>query len=120
VVRAHEQRGPLGRRRRLRTRRDFERVFAQGRKHVNRQLVAYVRPLSSGPSRLGLSVSRRVGNAARRNRVKRCLREAFRHLAAEAAEPFEIVLIARPAAAPTSYAGARRALRSVLRREGRA
>jgi ribonuclease P protein component len=57
---------------------DFDRVFRQGRSHAGREFVLYVFPRqTSGPARLGLSVSRKVGGAVQRNRVKRLLREAF-------------------------------------------
>jgi ribonuclease P protein component len=70
------------RRRRLSRSAEFERVYRQGRSKGNRFLVLYAFPRADGVPddegpRLGLSVSRRVGGAVERNRVKRVLREAF-------------------------------------------
>jgi ribonuclease P protein component len=64
-------------------------------------------------------VSRKVGGALRRNRVKRCLRAAFRELAPDLPTPIEIVVLARPAAPPTDLASARDALAHLLRRHRR-
>lgn len=57
---------------------DFDRVFRHGRSHACREFVLYLFPREQeAPPRLGLSVSRKVGGAVQRNRVKRLLREAF-------------------------------------------
>jgi ribonuclease P protein component len=76
---------------------EFERVYRQGRSTANRHLVLYSFPTTStdGP-RLGLSVSRKVGGAVGRNRVKRLLREAFARVEPELAPGQDLVLVARP------------------------
>jgi len=90
-------RGP--KRRRLSRSAEFERVYRQGRSKSNRYLVLYAFPrvgeAASGP-RLGLSVSRRVGGAVDRTRVKRVLREAFWAEAERLPDGSDYVVVARP------------------------
>jgi ribonuclease P protein component len=79
---------------------EFDRVFRQGRSLANRVLVLYSFPRGDegGGPRLGLSVSRKVGGAVDRNRVKRLLREAFEAEAARVPVGHDVVLVARPEA----------------------
>lgn len=94
----------------------FDRVYQQGRKFVAPGVVAWALPSESGRSRIGLSVSRKVGGAPVRNRVKRVLREAFRQLESPPDPPIDLVLVARPGRAPQTLADARLALQQVLSR----
>jgi ribonuclease P protein component len=96
---------PLGltrvvkRRNRLSRSRDFDAVYRHGRSTATRYLVLYTfpRPEADGEGpRLGLAVSRQLGGAVDRNRVKRRLRAAFDELADGLSGDYDYVLIARP------------------------
>lgn len=102
--RARRQR--LLRRMRVRKRREFLAIQKGPRKLSGRHLtlLAEVRPERDVTYwRLGVTVSRKVGNAVARNRVKRWLRESFRRQVSGLPQPRSLVLIARPSAATAGY-----------------
>lgn len=84
---------------RLLRRRDFLRVQGEGKKVVSPHFLWFGSPSPVGMLRLGVTVSKRVGTAVVRNRVKRLLREAFRHHKALFLPTWDVVAIARPEAA---------------------
>ena len=80
--------------------KDFERVFAERSSAGDAWIVLYGAANQLGHPRLGLAVSRRIGNATQRNRWKRLLREAFR-LKQHELPPCDFVCIPRPLAPPS-------------------
>ncbi len=99
---------------RLRARKDFVAVYRHGRAWADRLLVLRARPNALPDTRCGFVVSKRVGKAAVRNRLKRRLREGFRPLTALAG--WDLVFLARPPAAQASYHDLREAIANLLSR----
>jgi len=93
--------------------RDYRRIMRRGRRLVHRDVIVIVAPtdekscrigeLDRVPrSRLGITASRKVGNAVRRNRFKRRVRQWFRHRRGDFGEDFDVVVIARKSGARLS------------------
>ena len=57
---------------------DFQNVYKNGKSYANRHLVLYVLDNQTGHNRLGISVSKKVGNSVVRHRVTRLIRESYR------------------------------------------
>jgi len=83
------------RRLRLTHDREFQAVFDARVRQGKHPIVVHGRPNELGHCRLGLSVSRKVNAAVRRNRIKRLLREAFRLLQHELPGSYDLVVVAR-------------------------
>ena len=100
---------------RLTRKTDFERTYAEGRKRVGRDFICHVVRREGQGRKFGYAVSRKVGGAVRRNRVKRYLREAYRRHRNEFGADVHMVVVARPSAAQLTYQQCEAAIQRLLR-----
>ena len=74
---------------------DFRRSYARGKSYVSPLVVVYALKNRTKNVRVGITTSKKVGNAVQRNRSRRVIREAFRALAPRVRPGFDLVLVAR-------------------------
>jgi ribonuclease P protein component len=108
----------MERRIRLQKPADFERVRGEGRSWAHPLLVLVAHPNDLERSRVGVTASRRVGHAVARNRAKRLLRVATRHLYTVLQPGWDVVLIARRETASAHEPQVQEALRTLMKRAG--
>ncbi len=101
---------------RLTTDRDFGRVFQYGKSYGDDYLFMKVLSTGNPQTRLGISISRKLGKATLRNRIKRRLRALLRELLPYLAEGYDIVVVAKNSAVNASFGELRWSLRCLLER----
>ncbi len=79
----------------LKNSKEFDRVYKNGRSYANKYLVMYVLPNGTGINRIGISVSKRVGNSVERHRAARLIRESFRLSRDRFGSGLDMIVIAR-------------------------
>ncbi|MCD8380354.1 MAG: ribonuclease P protein component [Lachnospiraceae bacterium] len=89
---------------------DFRKVYQCGKSYANRYLVMYVLENETDRNRLGISVSKKVGNSVVRHRVKRLVKESYRLHEEVFNSGLDIVIVARRSAAAVGYHEAEGAL----------
>ena len=82
---------------------DFQKVYKEGKSKANKYLVMYVLPNDLGINRLGISVSKKVGNSVVRHHLTRLIREAYRLNSNMFNSSLDIVVIARNTAKDKTY-----------------
>jgi ribonuclease P protein component len=107
----------LHRSHRLRKNEHFQAVFQQGSSAANRQFIVYAaKQEGQAAFRAGISVSKKIGNAVTRNRVKRLIREAVGRLEGVIEPGHDLVIIARPGVEEMSLDSIEQSLLHVLKR----
>ncbi|ABK88158.1 Ribonuclease P protein component [Bacillus cereus 95/8201] len=98
---------------------EFQTVFQKGKSNANRQFVVYQLDKEEQPNfRIGLSVSKKIGNAVVRNRIKRMIRQSITELKDEIDSGKDFVIIARKPCAEMTYEELKKSLIHVFKRSG--
>ena len=87
----------------LKKNRDFQYVYKNGKSYANKYLVMYIVENNQEINRLGISVSKKVGNSVVRHHITRLIRESYRLHENIFNSGLDIVVIARNSAAEISY-----------------
>ena len=96
---------------------DFRRVYQRGKSLADRNLVIYTMKNKSDKSRIGISISKKVGKAPVRNRIRRCIKEAYRLNIDERVQAgYDMVFIARISAADKDYREIERSLKYICKK----
>lgn len=96
---------------------EFQNIFRHGQSFANRQLVLYYwKKPSQTHFRVGLSVSKKIGNAVLRNQIKRYLRQAFLELEDQIRDDYDLVIIARKPTHTMNFNEIKQSLTHVLTR----
>ncbi len=106
------------RRNRITSKAGYSAVFKKGQRLPGRYFVCYLARQEERDCKLGMAISRKVGNAVVRNRIKRYLREFFRTNKSRFPSAIQMVVVARPAAAELGYHECEMAIGKLLRRGG--
>ena len=79
----------------LKSNSDFRRLYNRGKAITDPALVIYYSKNRAGICRIGITTSKKIGNAVERNRSRRVIREAFRQVSPSINPSYDIVLVAR-------------------------
>ena len=96
---------------------DFRKVYKHGKSFANRYLVMYILNNKSEYSRIGISVSKKVGKAIIRNKVRRRIKEAYRlNIDEKIKNGYDIVFIARVAIKDADYVDIEKSMKHLIRK----
>ena len=97
---------------------DFNRAYRRGRYYADKVMVIYILPNKGNNNRIGYSVSKKMGNSVRRNRIKRLMRENYARLDPDIKTGYDIVIAARKMSAQADYYMMGHSMGKLLKRSG--
>ena len=103
---------------RLQKNENFQSVYRSGKSYANKYFIIYVSNNRLNTNRLGVSVSKKVGNSVIRHRMKRLVKESFRLQKDMFNSGLDIVVIARKGSDACDYAGIESALLHLMKLNG--
>lgn len=101
---------------RVKKNEDFQDIFKKGKSFANRQFVVYsLKRPGQAHFRIGLSVSKKLGNAVKRNQIKRYIKQAFLELEEGLHNEYDYIIIARKPASEMNFFEVKSSLIHVLK-----
>ena len=101
---------------RLKNPREFSLVYSQGTPCFGKYIVVSILPTKSQVSRVGFAVSKKIGNAVMRNKIKRRLRAIMQDVASQVSPGYDLVIGAKRSATSASFSDLDRDLRLALKK----
>jgi len=99
----------------LKDNEDFREIYRTGKSFANKYLIMYVKKNDSDRNRLGISVSKKVGNSVVRHRITRLIRESYRLSESSFKNGLDIIVVARVSAKEKNYSEIESALLHLIK-----
>ncbi len=99
----------------IKSNEDFKEIYRTGKSYANKYLIMYVKRNTAETNRIGISVSKKVGNSVIRHRITRLIRESYRLSEDSFLRGLDIVVVARTGAREKDYSEIESALLHLMR-----
>jgi len=102
----------------LRKSKEFNETYRKGKSVGSRYIVLFYRKNKNDETRIGFTASKKVGNSVKRNRARRLMKEAYRHMENSIMDGYDIVAIARVTVNEADYKGVEDSFVKAVKRAG--
>ena len=103
---------------RIRKNYEFRTVYRRGKSYSSRYLVLYVKRTNKDLNRIGISVSKKVGNAVVRNKVKRLVRENYNKYKKNIKVGYDFIIVARSVSRDANYKDINESVKVLFKKVG--